>query len=274
MSLFTCQSKAAAIKKAGPAETNSGKDLIEEVGELLMDDTSASKCPLEKPQKETIEEIDSNDLLKQTNKMKESLNSAAFDENHADVSSGWKMVLHEESNQYYYWNVTTGETSWEVPDVLAQQTVQTSEENVTRDSAGEMDAVMGTNQSSTPLGTAEDDFTTRELSVHGKFSSEANALTKNSETNDCVNLGSKKDVSNDGCRSDTINVKEENRDANQDLGTSLLGGYSIECNNATDLSLQLVKQYESLLERLNSVKGYGTCNFWFEFFRVNSMYIT
>lgn len=252
MSLFTCQSKAAAIEKGGPAETNNGKELIEEVEDLLMDNTAASKCPSEKPQKESIEEIDSNDLLKQTNKMKESLNSAAFDENLVgDVSSGWKMVLHEESNLYYYWNVTTGETSWEVPDGLAQQTVETSEENATRDSAQEMDAIMGTNQ----------------------LSSEANELTKNSETSDCVNLGTKKDVSNDGCRSDAINVKEGNRDANQDQGTFLLGGHSLEYNNTTDLSLQLVKQYESLLERLNSVKGYGTCNLWVEFFLINSMYI-
>ncbi|KAG9136509.1 hypothetical protein Leryth_014353 [Lithospermum erythrorhizon] len=34
------------------------------------------------------------------------------------TSSGWKMVLHEESNQYYYWNIETGETSWEAPNVL------------------------------------------------------------------------------------------------------------------------------------------------------------
>ncbi|XP_076884704.1 uncharacterized protein LOC143533973 isoform X2 [Bidens hawaiensis] len=37
-----------------------------------------------------------------------------------DVDSGWKMVLHEESNSYYYWNVVTGETSWETPNVLTQ----------------------------------------------------------------------------------------------------------------------------------------------------------
>ncbi|CAI0540874.1 unnamed protein product [Linum tenue] len=36
-----------------------------------------------------------------------------------DVSLGWRMVLHEESNQYYYWNPGTGETSWEAPIALA-----------------------------------------------------------------------------------------------------------------------------------------------------------
>ncbi|XP_030511706.1 uncharacterized protein LOC115726122 isoform X3 [Rhodamnia argentea] len=39
-----------------------------------------------------------------------------------DVSSGWKIVMHEETNQYYYWNIDTGETSWEVPEVLSQMT--------------------------------------------------------------------------------------------------------------------------------------------------------
>ncbi|CAN1848013.1 hypothetical protein LINPERHAP1_LOCUS38753 [Linum perenne] len=37
-----------------------------------------------------------------------------------DVISGWRMVLHDETNQYYYWNTETGETSWEVPIALAQ----------------------------------------------------------------------------------------------------------------------------------------------------------
>ncbi|XP_038897770.1 uncharacterized protein LOC120085697 isoform X2 [Benincasa hispida] len=35
--------------------------------------------------------------------------------------SGWRIVMHEESHNYYYWNVETGETSWEVPDVVLAQ---------------------------------------------------------------------------------------------------------------------------------------------------------
>ncbi|XP_042520886.1 uncharacterized protein LOC122094221 [Macadamia integrifolia] len=47
-----------------------------------------------------------------------------------DVTSGWKIVMHEESNKYYYWNTETGETSWEVPDVLTQGTETASEQKV------------------------------------------------------------------------------------------------------------------------------------------------
>ncbi|XP_043688528.1 uncharacterized protein LOC122639691 isoform X3 [Telopea speciosissima] len=47
-----------------------------------------------------------------------------------DVTSGWKIVMHEESNKYYYWNIETGETSWEVPDVLTQGTEMASEQKV------------------------------------------------------------------------------------------------------------------------------------------------
>ncbi|KAI3928654.1 hypothetical protein MKW98_024255 [Papaver atlanticum] len=38
-----------------------------------------------------------------------------------DGSSSWKLVMHEESGQYYYWNTLTGETSWEVPGVFVQK---------------------------------------------------------------------------------------------------------------------------------------------------------
>jgi hypothetical protein len=36
-----------------------------------------------------------------------------------DIGGNWKAIMHEQSNQYYYWNTITGETSWEIPNTLA-----------------------------------------------------------------------------------------------------------------------------------------------------------
>jgi hypothetical protein len=36
-----------------------------------------------------------------------------------DIGGTWKAIMHEQSNQYYYWNTITGETSWEIPNGLA-----------------------------------------------------------------------------------------------------------------------------------------------------------
>ncbi|CAN6968413.1 unnamed protein product [Brassica oleracea var. botrytis] len=65
--------------------------------------------------------ITSDGLTKQTDPLVQAPGTVSF-EYHAptDVTSQWKMILHEESNQYYYWNTLTGETSWEVPAVLTQ----------------------------------------------------------------------------------------------------------------------------------------------------------
>ncbi|KAG1363779.1 histone acetyltransferase KAT6A [Cocos nucifera] len=35
-----------------------------------------------------------------------------------DMTGGWKVVMHEQSNQCYYWNTVTGETSWVIPHEL------------------------------------------------------------------------------------------------------------------------------------------------------------
>ncbi|KAF8657372.1 hypothetical protein HU200_060143 [Digitaria exilis] len=35
-----------------------------------------------------------------------------------DVGGNWKAVMHGQSNQCYYWNTVTGETSWEIPNGL------------------------------------------------------------------------------------------------------------------------------------------------------------
>ncbi|KAL6596605.1 hypothetical protein ACP70R_047248 [Stipagrostis hirtigluma subsp. patula] len=35
-----------------------------------------------------------------------------------DIGGNWKAIMHEQSNQCYYWNTVTGETSWEMPSGL------------------------------------------------------------------------------------------------------------------------------------------------------------
>lgn len=43
-----------------------------------------------------------------------------------DVGGNWKAVMHEQSNQCYYWNTVTGETSWDIPNGLASGVVTAS----------------------------------------------------------------------------------------------------------------------------------------------------
>ncbi|CAL5052519.1 unnamed protein product [Urochloa decumbens] len=35
-----------------------------------------------------------------------------------DIGGNWKAIMHEQSNQCYYWNTVTGETSWQIPNGL------------------------------------------------------------------------------------------------------------------------------------------------------------
>ncbi|AQL03242.1 WW domain-containing protein [Zea mays] len=36
-----------------------------------------------------------------------------------EVGGNWRAIMHEQSNQCYYWNTVTGETSWDIPNGLA-----------------------------------------------------------------------------------------------------------------------------------------------------------
>ncbi|KAK6123849.1 hypothetical protein DH2020_042405 [Rehmannia glutinosa] len=238
------EEKVVAAKKTDDSEINQDKEPMEQ---LLMDNGSASQDPLQKLEKGSVTESDSDDLLKQTNKMEETTSPATFDEHLVgDVCSCWKMVLHEESNQYYYWNIVTGETSWEVPDILAQANVTTSAEKVVNDTEGKKDAIIGPYESSTPLDMEEGDMTTRKPSVDSKV---------NCQTSDSADLGTKTDVSNEAIKGESIEDEEGNRDANQSNGTPLPCRHSVESNSGTDLSSKLIKHCESLLDRLNSVKS-------------------
>lgn len=245
---FSSQAKAAG-KETEYAEINHGKDPIaQKVEQLLMDNDSAPQDPLQKHDKESNAEIACDDLQKRTNKMEEAAYPAASDEHlTGDVSSGWKMVLHEESNQYYYWNIVTGETSWEVPDAFVEETVATFAEKIVGDTAGNLDAVMSAYKSSMPLDMEENDITSGKIDVDPMV---------NGQTSDSAGQGTNKDGSDLGFKGDSIEDGEVNRDANQAGGTSMLGIHFVESNSGTALPMQLMKHCESMLERLNSVKGY------------------
>ena len=60
-------------------------------------------------------------LSKETDLVQTSVPASSDVQVVGDVISGWRIVMHEESHNYYYWNVETGETSWEVPDVVLAQ---------------------------------------------------------------------------------------------------------------------------------------------------------
>ncbi|KAL8033360.1 hypothetical protein ABFS82_13G156600 [Erythranthe guttata] len=225
------ETKPDTEREAECAEINHGKDpTVQKVEQLLTDNDSASRDPLQKLEKESIAGIHSDDLQNEINKLVE-----AASDNHliGDATSGWNMVLHEESNQYYYWNIVTGETSWEVPDVFVQETVTTSAEQVVGDPTGKYDTVMEENME-------EDDISTGKVDVD----SEVNCQISN-------NAGKGKDDSG----GDSMDNNKVNRDANQSNGTSMLGVHTIESKSGTDLPMQFIKQCESLLERLNSVKS-------------------
>ncbi|GFP89108.1 hypothetical protein PHJA_001054500 [Phtheirospermum japonicum] len=228
------EEKVASGKETEDSETNHDK---EPIGQCMMDDGSASEEPSQNLERGSISETGFDELQqKQTNKMEETKSPDAPDEHPVgDVSPSWRMVLHEESNQYYYWNISTGETSWTVPDILAQANV------LIEDTEGKTDAVIDTCKSSTPLDMEEGELNSRQLSADSMV---------NCQTSDGADQGTKPDGSNED--------EEDSRDASQSNKTSLPVRHSVVSNGgaeSTDLSSKLIKHCESLLKRLNSVKG-------------------
>ncbi|KAG5254738.1 formin-binding protein [Salix suchowensis] len=186
-----------------------------------------------------------------------------------DVSAGWRMVVHEESNQYYYWNTETGETSWEIPAVLAQHNQLTSDHKAC--AAEYMEAAqVGANLSTSTLAVGLDNSLAA-LLVEGSV---GNGLIPQStevhgngpQMNDWV----------EGYRNEYVKGKNWDAEAHQGetqsnfaaVNTALGDVSSVASEHihdalandhrGTNLSTSLMKQCESLLERLESLKGYGT----------------
>lgn len=253
------QTKIAAGKEIGDIGNNDGN----EPSVLVIDNDSTSQNPLRKLRKGGEIINDSSDLDKGTNPAEVVTYPVLSDvQVVGDASTGWKVVLHEESNQYYYWNITTGETSWEVPDDLAQVTDMSCLEKAAADTEEKSNGLGGTSGSSIPLDMEHGDSTTGQL----------NGGSDTNRKTGCVSEQvTKMHGYGEGCNGDSVDEKG-NPDADQNNGTSLLadnslgneialsskinhGTHSEECETGTDLSSQLVKHCEILLERLNSAKG-------------------
>ncbi|XP_022877742.1 uncharacterized protein LOC111395813 [Olea europaea var. sylvestris] len=253
------QTKIADGKEIGDTGNKDGNE-----PSVLVIDNDSTQNPLQKLRKGSEIISDSSDLDRGTNPAEEVTYPGVSDvQVVGDVSTGWKVVLHEESNQYYYWNITTGETSWEVPDDLAQITDMSCLEKATADAVEKCIGLEGTSGSSIPLDMEHGDSTTGQLNC----GSDANC-----KTGYVSEQVAKMHGYDEGCNGDSVDEEKGNQDADQNNETSLLannllgneiasstkinhGMPSEECETGANLSSQLVKHCERLLERLNSAKG-------------------
>lgn len=186
------------------------------------------------------------DVLHDANGLAEQVAAASTSDTQVagDVSSGWKVVLHEESNQYYYWNIATGETSWEVPSVLPQATELKS--NVSEQKEKDVSEVKNHNSKTiegnidVPMTNILDEGYVRDALDDKQRDHGGYALD---------DLGTLRGTNVSPGQSDDVLPTDGNATGIQLLNPG--GCYE----TGTDFPSLLMKQSENLLEQLNIVKG-------------------
>ncbi|XP_059301019.1 uncharacterized protein LOC132053156 isoform X1 [Lycium ferocissimum] len=273
-------------KRAGDEENNVNGEIgstVMEVEEKAIASSSDLPSPSDGPAEDSSKEnnaSDSVDLHAQLSVLEQITAPATLDAQAlGDASAEWKMVLHEESNQYYYWNTVTGETSWEVPHILGHAAEPKLEEKVTAETE-----CMGSGTSENLESSAKMDMDIRQTGVNY---SDINEYRQPIDDN----LQDKKG-DNDEDQSGTINGSEQidsQRNETSSPGGSLSSGqsdhasaghlngsgeyptkyrdadyvpedeteadYVPEDETEADFSSELIKHCERLLEQLETMKG-------------------
>ncbi|KAL3325452.1 hypothetical protein AABB24_036602 [Solanum stoloniferum] len=255
-------------KHSGDEETNVNGEIgstVMEVDDKAIDNGSDLPSPSDRPAEDSSKENNASvsvDLHAQLSVLDQTTAPTTSDAQAlGDASAGWKMVLHEESNQYYYWNTVTGETSWEVPQILGHAAELRLEEKVTAESE-----CMGHTTLENLESSAKMDMDTRQTGVSY---SDINEYRKPIDDD----LHDKKGA-NDEDQSGTINGSEQIDSQCNEIsspGGSLSSGHLngsgedfTKCSDAdyvpedgteADFSSDLVKHCERLLEQLETMKG-------------------
>ncbi|CAN4117836.1 unnamed protein product [Withania somnifera] len=262
-------------KQVGDEENNVNGEIgsaVTEVEEKAIGNGSDLSSPSDRPAEDSSKENNASvpvDLHAQLS-MLDQITAPATSDAQAigDASAGWKMVLHEESNQYYYWNTITGETSWEVPQLLAHAAGPRLEEKVAAETECTASASSEFVESSAKM-----DIDTRQTGVIYDNINEWQPIDDN--------LHDKKGNNEEDQRG-TINGSEQidsQRNEISSPGGSLSSGQSdhataghlngsdedlTKCRDAVyvpegeteaDFSSDLVKHCERLLEQLETMKG-------------------
>lgn len=245
-----------------------------DIGQHNLQNGTASTEILHELRESTTTQNDASDANKDLVEQHISINETPNVQVNGDVCLGWKMVLHEESNQYYYWNTLTGETSWNVPDVLAELTSEIKNNN---DAKGTENAVVGIHESNSPPGVNPEVSVDKQPTVGTSFTDE------NCKTEEMPNLSSHMEVSTDDLSAmpkdssavhdvkymdkgypDAVCTLHQEPASPEKLEAAAGAGSGKHTQNlvvpgehvsGTDLCSHLLRLGEFLLERLDTLKG-------------------